>query len=460
MVFSIAHIKSYLKLAVTCAIVVIAAPILAQSRAVITFSALTLAVGETGTIEAYVDCGSIVCTVFDIQIEYDPSLVQVDGLELGSYLGDGAITLQSDFTDSGVLRLSATALGMPHLIVDDPLFTIDVTAIAVGQMQLTVSDLQIGDSEPLPASIHGGIIQVTPPEISSSVAPSATANPIVAPSATEAVTMTCPGALPSRLVAGEQGQVTPGAANSLRDAPSVDSNRVGQIPAGAAVRILAGPECRGGYAWWQVNYNGSIGWTVEGDENSYWLSPIGTADASAEQVHAALPASSLNSNLSGWTIRGDGGTWSAGNAGLVAGADRGVDSFYVAENNYADFNYEVTFTITAGAAPAAAGVIFRSQPDPLQGSYMVRVSAYSGGEISLTKFFPVRQYQQLARRNLPISLHSTYTLRVTAVGTQISIYLNGQLVLQSSDSSYQQGAVGLNVNSSTTLFTSANVENR
>ena len=41
----------------------------------------------------------------------------------------------------------------------------------------------------------------------------------------------------------------------------------------ACSRFWNGPVCTADGAWWQVNYNGLIGWTVEGQNNDYWLEP-------------------------------------------------------------------------------------------------------------------------------------------------------------------------------------------
>jgi len=166
----------------------------------------------------------------------------------------------------------------------------------------------------------------------------------------------------------------------------------------------------------------------------------------------------FRSNLSSWTSRGDGGNWSNTSQGLSAFVDNHTDGFYVAQNSYADFTYETTFVMTDGQSTASAGVIFRSHSDPLQGCYMVRVSTYNGGEISLVKFFPVRQYQQLDLTNLPIRLNTQYTIQIIAISTEITVYLNGQRVLHSYDSSFDEGMVGLNINSSATTFYSATVQ--
>jgi uncharacterized protein YraI len=62
--------------------------------------------------------------------------------------------------------------------------------------------------------------------------------------------------------------------NNMRDMPAVSGAVVGQIPPGEPFAVLAGPQCAEGFAWWRVNYAGTIGWTVEGDSEAYWIEPI------------------------------------------------------------------------------------------------------------------------------------------------------------------------------------------
>jgi hypothetical protein len=90
-------------------------------------------------------------------------------------------------------------------------------------------------------------------------------------------TARCPNFLPSRLVVGGQARVTPGASNRMREFPTLDSAIVGQIPAGSQFSVLEGPICDelNQIAWWRVNFNGTQGWTAEGQGNTYWTEPIG-----------------------------------------------------------------------------------------------------------------------------------------------------------------------------------------
>ena len=97
-------------------------------------------------------------------------------------------------------------------------------------------------------------------------------------SAAPAQTQTCPlpGQLPTRLEPNIRARVEPGPGtpNNLRDAPGLDGAVIGQIPPGGQFVVLDGPQCADGYVWWQVDYEGTMGWTAEGNTERYWLEPL------------------------------------------------------------------------------------------------------------------------------------------------------------------------------------------
>ena len=96
------------------------------------------------------------------------------------------------------------------------------------------------------------------------------------PPPVEEIQTTCPGFLPSRLVIGQRGRVTPGDPNRMREAPNTSSQIIGQIPGEGVFTVLEGPICdhTNGIAWWNVDYQGLIGWTAEGQGASYWIEPL------------------------------------------------------------------------------------------------------------------------------------------------------------------------------------------
>lgn len=87
------------------------------------------------------------------------------------------------------------------------------------------------------------------------------------------VPLTCPNAPPSQLVPGMQGRVTPGLPNSVRTLPG-GGTVIGQVPGGSTFSVVSSPQCGSdGRLWWQINYNGLLGWTAEGEGGTYWLEP-------------------------------------------------------------------------------------------------------------------------------------------------------------------------------------------
>ena len=103
-----------------------------------------------------------------------------------------------------------------------------------------------------------------------------TATPTATTTIPSATLTACVDVAPSRLVAGRRGQVTPGDPNNIRQQPSTSALVVGLIPGGEAFFVLNGPSCDAdGRVWWQVNYQGMVGWTVESYRGEYYVEPLG-----------------------------------------------------------------------------------------------------------------------------------------------------------------------------------------
>src|SRR5258708_1783547 len=83
----------------------------------------------------------------------------------------------------------------------------------------------------------------------------------------------CPGSPTARLNIGQRARVRPGDPNILRSDAGLSTAVFGRLPAGRAFAVVGGPRCAGKFRLWQVNYNGQVGWTVEGQGGTYWLEP-------------------------------------------------------------------------------------------------------------------------------------------------------------------------------------------
>lgn len=118
-------------------------------------------------------------------------------------------------------------------------------------------------------------------QVNESEVDSATATPVSAETVDTAIPCTNPESgvvyLPTRLIANIQARIVSGPPNNQRSDASVDSDFLGEIPGGAVVQITGGPQCAEGLVWWQVNYEGRSGWTVEGRDGSYWIEPLPAA---------------------------------------------------------------------------------------------------------------------------------------------------------------------------------------
>lgn len=84
----------------------------------------------------------------------------------------------------------------------------------------------------------------------------------------------CPGSEPTRLTEDTQAQVIPDIQSiNFYTEPSTDSDMLAQIPAGEPFQVYR-PRCADGLTWWSVRYNGTIGWVVESQGDTFFLEPI------------------------------------------------------------------------------------------------------------------------------------------------------------------------------------------
>jgi hypothetical protein len=63
--------------------------------------------------------------------------------------------------------------------------------------------------------------------------------------------------------------------NLVRSEPNASSAQIGLVQPNELMEITAGPQCSGGWVWWQITSKktGLSGWTAEGNGGSYWVLP-------------------------------------------------------------------------------------------------------------------------------------------------------------------------------------------
>jgi hypothetical protein len=87
----------------------------------------------------------------------------------------------------------------------------------------------------------------------------------------------CEGGSETHLFVGGYAYVNPipPEPNIVRLAPDATSPQTGLIQPNELVEVLDGPQCSGGWVWWEVlSVKARLrGWTAEGDGESYWVLP-------------------------------------------------------------------------------------------------------------------------------------------------------------------------------------------
>lgn len=178
-----------------------------------------------------------------------------------------------------------TGLAAPPMI--DPMFEVDPDDL-LPVLTLPAPRLDLSNVRLLPtATPAANTLQVLPLQVTPQVDANIQVQPLqvtpqvdlnnvqIIPTQPAQPAADCPGVLPSRLVVGQLGRVTPGAPNNVRASASLQAQLVGQIPGEGVFTVISGPQCADNMAWWEVDYNGLRGWTVEGQGQSYWTEPLG-----------------------------------------------------------------------------------------------------------------------------------------------------------------------------------------
>ncbi len=124
------------------------------------------------------------------------------------------------------------------------------------------------------------VITPTPAPVTPTSPPTATPEPTLTPTwdpLSAPIYYPLKDCVASRLHVGDQAMVTYGGGpNGIRYGPDVHYDTViAYAQEGQVVEITAGPWCSHGWIVWMVRTaDGLVGFTPEGDGNSYWLLPV------------------------------------------------------------------------------------------------------------------------------------------------------------------------------------------
>lgn len=208
----------------------------------ITLPALDLEAGTSLVYDIEINCLADGCSAFDITLSYDPTLIQVDELEVGPYLGEDVFEVENSIDpETGTLRLVAAALGDLPETEDAVLMRIHLTALGSGEASFTVDHLDIGDLLGSPVEvevIEGEAAVVVTPEVTPEVTPT------IAPTATRAPTAT---PAPCTVYAEDADVV------EVRVGPGLHRTSVTFLPPDTQFLVLGRTEDSSGAVWYQLD---------------------------------------------------------------------------------------------------------------------------------------------------------------------------------------------------------------
>ncbi|MEZ4671186.1 MAG: hypothetical protein R3E39_25045 [Anaerolineae bacterium] len=267
-------------------------------------------------------------------------------------------------------------------------------------------------------------------------------------------------------------------------------NVLGRMLRGAHFNVIGGPICGpiSQLWWWQVDFNGVVGWATEGQNNEYWLAPVGevttlqpTAPPTPDAVVSTLPPPTpepLNSNgvpssfqpicrlltaesfdgdiaVNSWredttpngsvsirngayeiTIEPDSNA--PGNQPIVVGG--------LLDQSFGNVRVEALIRSSVFASGEdRTGLLFRGQDDQSFLAFIIRsdgsfrvVRVISGGLDSEGKVLVDWTPSDAIR----LGNGEANTLRIDMRGSRIELYINRQLVARLTEDEWREGRVG------------------
>lgn len=156
---------------------------------------------------------------------------------------------------------------------------------------------------------------------------------------------------------------------------------------------------------------------------------------STEPKEVQKTSENFKTNLSNTTVSNN-GTWEVRSEGLYSNAVEQGDSFLYSKTEGNNFVYstDVTFLQDKGAA----ALVFRSDNNPdNKNSYAVNLDA-SSNKVKFWRWDGNQDYQLIDEKQIAATNNKKYQLKVVAIGSWISYYVNDVLVASTGDYTLQR----------------------
>jgi hypothetical protein len=236
----------------------------AQEPTTVSLTSITLAAGEAGVVEGQIECAADGCAAFAITITFDPSVLRVDSIEVGSILGEDVFVAENVIdNDTGSARLVAVALADLPETDDHALFHLSITAIEPGITVLNIDELEVGDLLGNPLEVKGaaGAVVVTAGEIAAT--PEETAEPAETPEVetTPEITNPCFVYIEETDETGDENEVF------IRVGPGYNRGVRAYFPTNVTIPVVGEFEDDDEVKWWKIQPPGYL----QEEADRYWV---------------------------------------------------------------------------------------------------------------------------------------------------------------------------------------------
>ncbi|WP_025700237.1 GH32 C-terminal domain-containing protein, partial [Paenibacillus forsythiae] len=176
---------------------------------------------------------------------------------------------------------------------------------------------------------------------------------------------------------------------------------------------------------------------------------VKTRDGSLSAV-IMVTVGTFHTNLKNWKSNS---SWAVTSEGIRGTFD--TDSNYMSGERAADFTYEADVTLPGTGG--AGSILFRSNADGTSGYYFNLDPNLKAARLFYMADGQFQDRQVLAKVPMALTTGVKHHAKITAVGTRITIELDGRTIIDVEDDTYRQGAFGVNVFGGDAYYQNVNV---